>query len=112
MNVVDILYINLNFRKDKLFNIEKQLLACSIPYSRISGVVALDYEIYKTELYISKNPPTYKGTIGCFLSHVKAINSISGVESSKDYLMIIEDDVNIDSKFWTYLKKLDPDPRI
>ena len=110
MNIYNILYINLNFRKDRSSHIERQLATCSTPHSRVSGVVALDYEKYKTEPYVSKNPLTYKGTIGCFLSHIKAITSISGVESSKDYLMIIEDDVNIDNKFWSYLKKLNPSP--
>lgn len=112
MNISHIFYINLEHRVDKYAYMEKQLSVCGIKYTRIVGIIPDDYKNYHTSFsYISKDELRYKGTIGCFLSHKKTIDSVTNFDnSSQNYIMILEDDVKINQVFWSYTKQINPSP--
>lgn len=109
-----ITYINLDYRIDKFYHINKQLHVCNIPYFKTQGVVCENYLYYPIEDNdITNNPSRYKGTIGCFLSHIQAINNLldRSEDLSDNYIMVLEDDVVIDSNFWNYLLNLETDSK-
>lgn len=112
MNISHIFYINLKHRVDKYVHMEKQLSVCGIKYTKIVGIIPDDYKNYHTPFsYISKDELRYKGTIGCFLSHKKTIDSVTNFNGSSDnYIMVLEDDVNIEKGLWSYLKQINPSP--
>jgi hypothetical protein len=108
--IIDLLtYINLDSRKDRNFNIEHQLINLNNKF-RTPGIVCdnfLDYQIIES---IKNNPPRHKGTIGCFLSHKKALSElmIRSNPYSNNYIMVLEDDIIINNKFWEIIESLDP----
>lgn len=110
-----ITYINLNFRKDRLHHIINQLNGCNIINFKTNGIICENYNDYKTFPYIKNNPMRHRGTIGCFMSHLTAIDNLISysikTKNIDSYYMIIEDDLNIDNKFWDYLKYINPEPK-
>ncbi len=114
MKIECITYINLDYRKDKLSNIVNQLSQSKIINFKTSGIICEKYTSYPTISEIKNNTQRYKGTIGCFLAHLQAINSLIEYleknNSVNSYFMIMEDDLQIDSKFWDFLEKIEPKP--
>lgn len=112
MKITNLTYINLSFRVDKFEHINKQLEICDIPYFKTDGIVCDDYKNYSIETDIANNEKRHKGTIGCFLSHIKAINNLYTYNKHPNhYVMVLEDDVIIRDSFWHYLSGLNPDPK-
>jgi len=118
MNISQITYINLDFRVDKLNHILMQLKDINIPYFKTSGIISDDYEQYKFREYTVKhlslegNKKKYKGILGCFLAHKKAVSNLINFAAenldleSDNYSLILEDDVIIDSDFWNFVFEL------
>lgn len=111
MNLSVITYINLEIRKDKLDSITNQLLDSNITTFKTIGEVVEDYIKYPALEHITKYENTYKGTIGCFLAHKKAIQNLINYTSYNNidrynYCMIVEDDVLIQKNFWEYIEKI------
>lgn len=113
--IVDcITYINLDYRKDRLKHITNQLYNCNIINFKTKGIVCEDYKNYKAVEYIQNNPTRHKGTIGCFISHLSAINNLIAYgqkkHSKNSYFMVVEDDIDINYEFWNYLRHIKPNP--
>jgi GR25 family glycosyltransferase involved in LPS biosynthesis len=108
--IIDLLtYINLDSRIDKHINIKHQLRNFKDQF-RTPGIVCDNFFDYPIIDEIKDNPPRHKGTIGCFLAHKKALTElmIRSNPNSKNYVMVVEDDIVINSKFWENIESLYP----
>jgi glycosyl transferase, family 25 len=75
LNCCNILYINLEHRKDRLTNIKEQISLVNYPEDRTIRIDAIKKE---------------KGALGCAYSHIKALKKI--LELNNQYTLILEDD--------------------
>jgi hypothetical protein len=103
-------YINLDERKDKYEHIENQLSNYQNNKFRTPGIVCDNFLDYPIIDEIKNNLLRYKGTIGCFLAHKKALTElmIRSDSESKNYVMVLEDDVYIDNGFWKNISHFCP----
>lgn len=109
--IIDLLtYINLDSRKDKKINIEYQLNSFTGTKFRTPGIICDNFLDYPIIDEIKNNPLRYKGTIGCFLAHKKALTElmIRSDPESKNHVMVLEDDVEIENKFWQDISNFYP----
>jgi GR25 family glycosyltransferase involved in LPS biosynthesis len=108
--IIDLLtYINLDSRIDKYYHTVHQLYNFKNKF-RTQGIVCDNFFDYPIIDEIKYNLPRYKGTIGCFLAHKKALTElmIRSDPNSKNYVMVVEDDVLIHSGFWKKVESLYP----
>jgi len=103
VNTTGIYLINLDKAKDRLEQINPLLADVGLPVIRFSAVYGkdltdeyidsiVDYDSY--EKFLAKEPG--KGTIGCYLSHVKTWEEF--LKSDYEYAFIFEDDVSFDPR--------------
>lgn len=102
-------YLNLDSRKYKNRFMENQLRVIGIPYTRISGVVCHNYRDYTITDRIQRGSKVHKGTIGCFLGHMKCLESIveCPTETDNEYFCILEDDVVVTQSIFKKISRLD-----
>ena len=108
--IIDLLtYINLDSRKDKNLSIEYQLDNIKNKF-RTPGIVCDNFYDYTIIDVIKNNPPRHKGTIGCFFAHKKALSElmIRSDRNSNNYVMVVEDDIIINNKFWEIIESFEP----
>jgi glycosyl transferase, family 25 len=99
MDNVIALAINLDRSKDRLEHIRKQLENKPFTWQRVPAVdgwsneVNLEASIDRNAFEKQHGKPALPGEIGCYLSHIKAIQLF--VDSTYDYGLILEDDVQL-----------------
>jgi GR25 family glycosyltransferase involved in LPS biosynthesis len=112
MNINYLTYINIDSSLERFKFINEQLKSTpkEIEVFKTSAIVISNEEVkkYKTRCPVFRKSQTLKGSIGCFLSHKKAISSLENKfkdssVSEDDFSMVIEDDITIDTKFWNHL---------
>lgn len=92
MEKIDAVYfINLDHRTDRLAEIQKEVSEMGFPAEKVHRISA----IWKPEI----------GSLGCALSHIKALNTF--LQSNSDTCLILEDDFmrTIDINFMKFLFK-------
>jgi len=109
MIIDQLTYINLDSRVDKHIHITHQLRNFKNKF-RTQGIVCDNFFHYPIIDEIKYNYLRYKGTIGCFLAHKKALTElmIRSDPNSKNYVLVVEDDVIIHSRFWENVESLYP----
>lgn len=98
MDNLIIYYINLKKDIERNSYIKKNLDELNIKYERIEAINGNDINIEKkyTVIYTNDFIAT-KGQIGCYLSHIKCYEKF--IESKYEYLIILEDDVDLNNNF-------------
>lgn len=112
MKITNCAYINMDHRTDKNAFILKQLSSCP-PYIKIqkfSGIRVPNFLEYSVHSYIHVGSPTHMGVIGCWMAHQSVINSFMNDPSipEDEWILILEDDIFINHKFWHYLSIIQP----
>jgi len=92
---MDVYLINLDRREDRLKSFDMGAKLAGVRYKRIPAVDGKDLNTKK--YWFSKYDVRYlkRGEIGCYLSHYKAFE-----KSTKDTVMVFEDDAKIPYDFW------------
>lgn len=103
MEISEITYINLDFRKIRKSFIEKELSQQSLPYFRTPGVVCEDFESFEIVPGIERGSPRHKGTIGCFLAHKAALVGLSEAGADQEFCLVLEDDACTTNEFFRVL---------
>jgi hypothetical protein len=100
---LDIVYVNLDRRSDRLKTFKNTMINISTPMYRFS---AIDGYTLSTPLYpqlyhlFDKNDYNYRcGIVGCALSHISILINFVNSPASKKYLMIMEDDLYFNSEY-------------
>jgi len=99
---IEIRVINLERSKDRLELIAKDLDSAGLQWKRLEGIELDDPSFLSHSLYSRKkalsinNRDLTRGELGCFLSHISALNKF--LEGTKDYLLVLEDDVLVTSE--------------
>ena len=95
---LQVYFINLDKSKKRLEYITPQLQALGYNFERIPGIYGADIpedELERITAYERLNREFKdSGTVGCYLSHMKAWRSF--LESSHKYALICEDDIEFD----------------
>lgn len=116
MQITNLTFINLDNRKDKLQSIRTQLESTPkhIVIHRTPGVLVDKIKIlkYPTKNRELSNPIHHRGTVGCFLAHANAIQSLIlkrtrylNRDRSK-FSFIMEDDIVINKSFWSTIDSI------
>lgn len=94
---IEIRVINLERSKDRLELIAKDLDSVGLQWERFEAIEpdsssVLDHHLYRKKRanYLNERDLT-RGEIGCFLSHLTALNNF--LDGTKEYLLVLEDDV-------------------
>jgi len=95
----NILYINLDRRPDRRKNVEDELRRLNLKGTRISGIDARRFNQREVDYWMSRknfntlcrDEERVMGRVGCYLSHLKAINY--AIENKIEQVLILEDDV-------------------
>lgn len=88
---------------------ERQLSAQETPYFRTSGVVCEDFLSRQIQESpgLTSGSARHKGTVGCFLAHKSALDSLRSRTTGDCFVMVFEDDIFIHPQFWSLLNDLD-----
>ena len=100
INLKHIYYINLNERLLKKEFIENQLSNIRLPHTRVNGIICENFLDYPIESKIKYGSAKHKGTIGCFLAHMKCLEKIYKKYQhihNNQYFIILEDDTRFDA---------------
>lgn len=113
MKITNCAYINMDHRTDKNTFILNQLSSCPpyIKIQRFSGVRVPDFLSYKVHSYIHVGSPTHMGIIGCWMAHKNVIKYFADNQyllEDDEWVLILEDDIYINSYFWSYLSRIQP----
>ena len=108
-----ILYINLSDYENRKKHIKSILAKNNIPYQRIPGIRLEVKDIEKDRLhwrtlgYIEEEEkiPRGLGIVGCYKAHYNALIKCSRIRS-KNYICIIEDDVNFNPQDIKYINNI------
>lgn len=100
---LDIVYVNLDRRNDRLTTFKNNMINLSTPIYRFSAIdgYALSVPLHP-QLYhlFDKNDYNYRsGIVGCALSHISILIDFVNSPQSKKYLMIMEDDLYFNSEY-------------
>ena len=94
--------INLERSKDRLELIASDLDSAGLQWERLEAIEpdsssVLDHPLYRKKRanYLNERDLT-RGEIGCFLSHLVALNDF--LDGAKEYLLVLEDDVLVSSE--------------
>ena len=100
--MIDVFYINLDSRKDRLLSMQEQLTALNLSAKRFSASVGKHLST-KERLFVDSHKftclmkrPITDGEIGCASSHRRVWQYI--VDHDIDYSLVMEDDVIIDKQ--------------
>jgi glycosyl transferase family 25 len=99
---IEIRVINLERSKDRLALIAKDLDSAGLQWARLEAVELGNSSFLSQPLYNRKralpvnNRDLTKGELGCFLSHMAALNEF--LDSTSEYLLVLEDDVLVSSE--------------
>lgn len=110
MEKIIALIINLDRSKDRLDKITKRLNQLHIRWQRVSAIDGWDkkqeiYQYIDEDLFKKKHgKPVLPGEIGCYLSHLKAIEIFN--KSNYTFALILEDDVELGDDLHTILDEL------
>lgn len=106
MKISQVLYINLDHRKDRLVSIQQVLSHCPHPTKRIQGIKP-SYEDIKAYNIESVEWVSKYGLIGCVLSHKQCVEYLVSQDLPQDeYSLILEDDAQIHKSFWKLLETI------
>ena len=113
-NLPHILWINLDKDKQRKKHMESQFSKYNLANTRIE---AIDGENYNDYCHYDKKLTTKneKGTLGCFLSHIKAMEHFVNTPDLGEYCLIAEDDLSFEylpfwkKTFWHYIKEAPKD---
>jgi len=102
----EIVYINLEKRPEKKEKMENEFKKKNIiNYKRFDAIDGYKLiEIPKLKLPMCSNVNINKGQYGCYLSHKKCYENF--LESNKDFLLVLEDDVCFLDNFISGLHKI------
>jgi glycosyl transferase family 25 len=102
----EIVYINLEKRPEKKDKIENEFKKNNIiNYKRFDAIDGNKFdEIPKLKISICQDTNISKGQYGCYLSHKKCYENF--LESNKDFLLVLEDDVCFLDNFISGLHKI------
>ena len=98
-------YINLEERKEKKQHMHNMLESLNLEFDRFNAIQPTLNEVKKINKLSDKiknffensiQIPRGIGVVGCYLSHIKALINYKDINS--EYLCILEDDVEFDSK--------------
>ena len=96
INFIDhIVYINMERSVERRLCMEKLLEPLRVPSTRIYAIDGDTYTYWNKVQNLFHSGPLSKHEIACTLSHVKAINYLSGMEG--DYFLVLEDDASFDN---------------
>ncbi len=98
---IPIYIINLDRSQDRWFNMKKQCIGLNCNRIKAIDGKTLDESEYKN---ILKTNNMKKNTIACFMSHLKCLKKF--INSNDEYVIILEDDVNIVNDFNKKLKNI------
>lgn len=99
VNVSNLFYINLDFRKDRKENIERQLKKCKWKATRVSAV-RLEKDASEIGLKLQPHLVEKIHVAGIWQSHKVVLQK--SLESQKEGVTILlEDDVRVDDGFWS-----------
>lgn len=100
--MINIFYINLDSRKDRLLSMQEQLTILSLSAKRFSASIGKRLSV-KERLFVDSHKftclmkrPVTDGEIGCALSHRRIWQYI--IDNDIDYSLVMEDDVTIDKR--------------
>jgi glycosyl transferase family 25 len=99
---IEIRVINLECSKDRLALISKDLDSTGLQWARLEAVELGNSSFLSQPLYNRKralpvnNRDLTKGELGCFLSHMAALNEF--LDGTSEYLLVLEDDVLVSSE--------------
>lgn len=98
---IDVYLINLDSSVERLKQADTELKKYNMTYQRISAVDGRELNIHDYKKYDSKQAYQLMGRdllgaeIGCYLSHLRCIERF--LESDADYLIVLEDDLILES---------------
>lgn len=103
----------MDYRLDKNEFILEQLASCPsyIKVKKFSGIIASDFLSYNMHSYVNIGSPTHKGIIGCWMAHKNVIKYFADNQyllEDDEWLLILEDDIFIDTNFWNYISNIQP----
>ena len=112
-NIKEIIYINLEKRKDREEYINKFLKEYfkNIQITRfkaIESILATKYPFIRDKIKNSKNANQLPGITGCYSSHICILNRLFNKYKNKnteDFVLIVEDDTQFDNNFIEKLKE-------
>ena len=99
---IEIRVINLELSKDRLELIASDLDSAGLQWSRLEAIELDNSSFLSQPLYNRKralplnNRDLTKGELGCFLSHMDALNEF--LDGTSEYLLVLEDDVLVSSE--------------
>jgi len=109
-NLPHILWINLNKDEIRKEYMESEFKKYNLPNTRIEALEGVKYKDFCiTNKVLETSEDT--GTIGCFCSHIKALEHFVNNPSIGDYCLIAEDDLSFEyipywkKSFWEYIKE-------
>lgn len=110
MKISAITFINLQHRTDRLNHILNQLKGCPHNFFKTNAIRPINIDGYNLCSGNKRMLPHQKiGTVGCFLSHKKAITKLLSLTNNpEDYSIILEDDLRINNKIWLVLPHITP----
>jgi glycosyl transferase family 25 len=103
----DVLLINLEGSDERLESVRNMLYAEQINWRRMPavdgrhGMPEGDYDYDEAAAIIRHDRPMTTGEIGCYLSHIKALQMF--LVGSAQYAVILEDDIDIPTGTFTRL---------
>ena len=112
LNLPHILWINLNKNVERKEYMENLLNNYNLANTRIEAFDGNDYDTFSNIKNL--NTKEEKGTLGCFCSHIKALEFFVKTDSLGDYCLIAEDDLSFEyisywkKTFWEYIKEAPP----
>ncbi len=98
---IEIRVINLERSKDRLDLIRSDLDSAGLQWTRLDAIELDNSSFLRHPMYRRKrsrsvnNRDLTRGELGCFLSHMAALNEF--LDGTKDYLLVLEDDVLVAS---------------
>lgn len=100
----------MDHRIDKNEFIINQLQSCpsNIQISRFSGLNIQNFFTYNVHNYIMPGSQMHKGIMGCWMSHKNCIKNYIEQLNNGEWVLILEDDIFIDSNFWGTIIIFDP----
>lgn len=110
INLPHILWINLEKDKIRKQHMESLFSKYNLSNTRVEGIQGTQYLNYCHPKKLLKTGEE-KGTLGCFLSHVKALDYFVNTPALGEYCLIAEDDLSFEylpfweKTFWDYIPK-------
>ena len=103
----------MDHRIDKNRSILKELSSCPsyIKIQRFSGIKATDFLSYNVHSYITPGSKIHMGIIGCWMAHKNVIKYFADNQyllEDDEWVLILEDDIFINTNFWNYISNIQP----